>query len=261
MPQSSASANILFKLVNDEEPTILIYIDLDYIQAERLTYDPVTRRAMSPQADNLTMDFYKSEPQFPFLELPGELRNEIYGILLTNTTAVPSSAYRKHYHRKVPVNISAAILQVSRQIHSEARPLLYKLNRFHAHPTLLNGLPYLADSSRPVTSAANSALIRRYSLAVRLDCDPFWTGEDLARAFSGVDELEVEAWQASFGVCDYSVLFAFTNVRNVGRAKVSGSGLPADFAAWLGNVMQSSELEVFPPRNPVEWNEWTNGNR
>ena len=199
---------------------------------------------------------------FPFLELPGELRNQIYCILLKNTTAVRSSAHRSSDYSQTPISISASILRVSKQIYAEAMPLLYTLNHFNAHPTLLNGLPYLADSSRPVISAACSSLIRRFHLAVRLDCDPYWTTDDLIKAFSGVDELEVEAWQASFGVCDFSVMFAFSNIRGVGRARVRGYSIPSEFARWLEAAMESSrEEDAVLWDQGTQWNVWDNGNR
>ena len=181
------------------------------------------------------------EIYFPFLKLPGELRNQIYSILLKNTTAVCSGAYRSHDRSTTPLSISASILRVSKQIYAETMPLLYTLNCFQAHPTLLSGLPFLADASRPVLSTAGSSLIRRFHIAVRLDCGPFWSSDNLKIAFSGIDELEIEAWQQSFGASDYSILLAFSSVRSVGKAKVSGSSVPPDFARWLERVMESSE--------------------
>lgn len=126
---------------------------------------------------------------FPFLQLPGEIRNKIYRLLLKNTSQVPSGAYRSSGGPHTKLSIRASILRVSRQIYHEATPYLYTSNRFNAHPSFLELLPFLADSSRPVSSSRVSSMITRFYIAVRLDNDPFWTGQDLVRAFSGVKEL------------------------------------------------------------------------
>ena len=125
---------------------------------------------------------------FPFLQLPGELRNKIYKILLRNTRRVPSGAYR-HSSSQTKLNICGSILRVSKQVYCEAIPYLYTLNRFNAHPQLLKGLPFLADPSRPVLSALYSSMITRFYIAVRLDNDPRWGADDLRKAFSSVQEL------------------------------------------------------------------------
>lgn len=126
---------------------------------------------------------------FPFLELPGELRNKIYKLLLKNTGRVPSGAYRSTGGPHTKLSICASILRVSRQICHEATPYLYTYNRFNAHPLFLKQLPFFADSFRPVSQSRVSSMITHFYIAVRLDNDPFWTGEDLVKAFSGVQEL------------------------------------------------------------------------
>ena len=197
------------------------------------------------------------EKHFPFLKLPPELRNEIYCLLLTNTTPIKPCTHRRYgYDSQEPqISISASILRVSKQAYFESMPLLYSLNRFQAHPSLLNGLPFFADSYRPVISSYCSSFIRRYHMAVRLDNDPPWTSEDVARAFSGVEELVLEGWQASFGGCDNSNLMAFSSVRGVGKAKVHGSGLSPAFTRWLEKTIESSEGEEAIPHT-TEWHIW-----
>jgi len=71
-----------------------------------------------------------------------------------------------------------------------------------------------------------------------LDTDAYFTAADVARAFSGCDELEVEAWQAQFEACDYSALRLFEEVRGVRKARVVGS-VERGFADWLEMVMMS----------------------
>lgn len=58
------------------------------------------------------------------------------------------------------------------------------------------------------------------------------------RAFSGVEELQVEVFQASYGNSDFRVLELFAGIRGVGRARVFGS-VAAEFAGWLEGCMES----------------------
>ncbi|KAF2138867.1 uncharacterized protein K452DRAFT_194578, partial [Aplosporella prunicola CBS 121167] len=182
----------------------------------------------------------------PFLRLPAELRNEIYSLLLTSPTipALQRKAARCTTYsaaRALPrADIHPAILQTCRQIHAEATPMLYGRNTFAAHPSLLSGLPNLVQPSRPVTAPSVANLIRNWRLAVRLDTDARFSAKDAARAFSGAESLDIEAWQAQFEAADYSVLRLFEEVRGVRRVRVHGSVEPR-FARWLELVMMSPE--------------------
>ena len=208
----------------------------------------------------LTKTFEDKKP-FPFLQLPGELRNKIYALLLTNNTVVKTGAYRGPDSEDTPLSITVSVLRASRQTYAEAMPLLYSLNRFQAHPSLLTSLPFLADANRPVMSPIYLSLIRKYHIAVRLDCDPFWTSDDLDRAFSGIEELAVEGWQASFSENNNSNLLLFSSVRGVGRAIVYGVGLSLEFTRWLEATMESTETDIDTPWNTAEWNVWEYRNR
>ena len=73
---------------------------------------------------------------------------------------------------------------------------------------------------------------------MRLECDPFYSPAKLAKAFTGMDELEVKVFRASFGTSDYRVLEGFSIIRGVKRAKVYGS-VDRGFAERLEKVMQS----------------------
>lgn len=88
-------------------------------------------------------------------------------------------------------------------------------------------------------SARVVALMRRFHLRVRLDCDPNYSGEALVRAFSGIEELEVEVFQASYGNSDFHVLELFAGIRGVRRARVFGS-VAREFASWLEGCMESA---------------------
>ncbi|CRK23788.1 hypothetical protein BN1723_013125 [Verticillium longisporum] len=90
--------------------------------------------------------------------------------------------------------------------------------------------------------AAAAARIRRYHMRVRLDCDPAYDRDALARAFADVDELTLEVWQAAFLGADHGVLTLFEGVRGVGRVRIYGSTTGfEDYVQWLRRVMESHD--------------------
>ena len=72
---------------------------------------------------------------------------------------------------------------------------------------------------------------------MRLDCDPYYASEAVAKAFSGMEEVEVEVFRASWGIGGYSALDGFRAVRGVKRARVHGS-VGTGFARWLEKSME-----------------------
>ena len=198
---------------------------------------------------------------FRFLELPPEIRVQIYTLLLT-------SSYRPGAHECNPgrgkPGLTASILRVSRRLYSECSTLLYDLNVFQAHPALLASLPFMTEISRPILNPVNSSLIKRYYIEVRLDSDPFWNGYDLKKAFSRCRELHVVSWQASFGNCGLDNLFPFVHVRGIGKARVEGSSVSPEFGRWLEVVMESEEDEWTDGMGLSglpEYHIWDQGNR
>jgi hypothetical protein len=85
-------------------------------------------------------------------------------------------------------------------------------------------------------------MIRRFYISVRLDCDPNFSAQKAKEAFSGVDELTLDVFQAQFGSSDFKVLRLFETVRGVKRARVCGSisGFP-EYAKWLVEAMMTAE--------------------
>jgi hypothetical protein len=162
-----------------------------------------------------------------FLDLPGEIRNQIYRRLLI---VPPLSTSRLLSNPP----IYPQILSVCRKVHEEARQILYSCNTFLAHTDLLSGLPRLRLCYDTISSPTLIPLIQRYHIRVRLDCDPNFSLEKATNAFSGVEELTIEVFQAQFGSSDYKVLRLFEGVRGVKRARVYGSvtAFP-EYVAWL----------------------------
>lgn len=107
-------------------------------------------------------------------------------------------------------------------------------------------------------------MIRKWHICIRLDCDPNWSKDQVTQAFSGMEALEVELWEASFGGAGMKVLEGFWDVRGVGKAKVSGMVRPR-MARWLEGVMESSigkEVENWEENEGGEkWNARDNGPR
>lgn len=182
---------------------------------------------------------YHPQPQSPLLSLPCEIRLEIYKhLLVLPYDHIQIKRVHLVAHRRLgPPLLHPAILRTCRQIQSEAEPLLYTRNTFTAHATLLTGMPSLPPTQGSVTHARVAGLIRRWRLDVRLDADPRYTAAVVAAAFSGCDLLEVECWQAMYGVADPGeVLGTFVGVRGVKRCVVRGS-VGKDWIAALERSM------------------------
>lgn len=77
--------------------------------------------------------------------------------------------------------------------------------------------------------------------------------EQVTKAFSGVEELTIEVFQAQFGSCGREVLGLWEGVRGVKRARVYGSvtAFPG-YARWLGGSMEMGVGEVVEPFMDVE---------
>jgi hypothetical protein len=74
------------------------------------------------------MDDIAQQP-FRFLDLPGELRNKIYDLLLC-TFHVQSNGLRPRELCRAKHNTESNILRANRQIHREAYYVMIKTNRF-----------------------------------------------------------------------------------------------------------------------------------
>ncbi|KAM0324192.1 hypothetical protein ACHAQA_008386 [Verticillium albo-atrum] len=187
------------------------------------------------------MDGRTAARQCPFLEwLPLEMRLEIYKHLLVHP---PLTRNLLGAHSSRPLH--TAILRVCRQIYAEASGMLYGENTFLAHQTMLTSFPRLRVGYSPVKEASAASRIRRYHMRVRLDCDPAYDRDAVTTAFTGVDELTLEVWQAAFLAADHGVLKLFEGVREVGRVKIYGSTTGFDdYVLWLAGVMESHGTNV-----------------
>lgn len=188
-----------------------------------------------------------------FLDLPLEIREQIYIHLLAPppppgpTTDLPLPQASTHVH--LPLKLHPAILAVSRQIHTEALPVLYTHNTFRCHPSLLTSFPRLYPapnypdiwySQLSETTCPGVRLIRKWFLKARLDCGPFWDTETVKSAFTGAEELTIEAWQSMFRESGNDVLRIFEGVRGVRRVRIQGSTTGMEgYVKWLEGVMSS----------------------
>ncbi|KAI7622971.1 hypothetical protein KC343_g439 [Hortaea werneckii] len=158
------------------------------------------------------MDGAVDQSASALLSLPPELRNEIWRYLLVLHPSSPSPNSNAIDRKPPPPpsppasgqpHICANVLRTCKQASTEATPILYGENTFNAHPSLLATLPSLLLSTLPVrlvrppvTHPRVVRLIRKFSLHVRLDTDPRFTSAQAEESFNGVDELEVEVFQA-----------------------------------------------------------------
>jgi hypothetical protein len=166
-----------------------------------------------------------------FLDLPGEIRNQIYFQLLI---VLPVSVSQLLHHPP----IYPQILGVCKKVHEEARRILYSCNTFLAHPNLLSSFPRLRLHYSTISSPTLISLIQRYHIRVRLDCDPNFSLKEANHSFTGIEELTIEVFQAQFGSSDYKVLRLFEGVRGVKRARIYGSvtSFP-EYVQWLETAM------------------------
>jgi len=178
----------------------------------------------------------------PFLDLPGEIRNQILRLLLTHSTPIITrSANQLAPPKPTPLGLSLGILLTSWRTYYEGLSILYAENTFQAHPSYLISMLFAMDPTLTVASH-HVSMIRRFHIRVRLDCDPYYKPEAVQAVFTGADQLEVEVFRASWGIGGYESLDGFMGIRGVGRARVHGS-VGKKFARWLEECMQSREGE------------------
>lgn len=178
---------------------------------------------------------------FCFLELPGEIRNQILRLLLTHNTPI-ITRFANQLAPPEPTNLRLCphILLSSRRIYHDGLSILYGENTFQAHPSYLTSMLFAMDPFRPVTASVCVEMIRRFHIRVRLDCDPYYKAEAVKKAFSGADSLEVEIFRSSWGMGGYDAFEGYMGVRGVRKARVHGS-VGVEFAEWLEGVMQAPQ--------------------
>jgi len=175
------------------------------------------------------------------MDLPGEIRNKIYLELLT----IPDLSTPR---RLGDPPLHPRILEVSKKIHSESKQFLYGRNTYLAHPNLLTGLPRLRLYYDTIRCKHLIDLISRYHIRVRLDCDPNFSAEKASDAFSGVEDLTIEVFQAQFGGSDYTVLKLFEAIRGVKKVKIYGSIVAfPEYVSWLRDVMMTPKDGIITP--------------
>jgi len=231
-----------------------------------------------PSTAGLELNSMADQSASSLLSLPPELRNAIWSYLLIHTpaqnAALPSHLFPVAGARIRQQRFCANVLQTCKQVCSEGTPILYGENTFSAHSSLLATLPsflLLMKPNRvclpPVKCPRVGKLIRRYYIHVRLDTDPRFTKLQAEESFSGVEELEIEVFQAMYGSCDFSVLNLFESVREVGKAVVQGSVGDGKYAEWLARTMMSptdAEIPAFSEKyigGDKAWDAWQHGNR
>jgi hypothetical protein len=177
-----------------------------------------------------------------FLDLPGEIRNQIYlQLLVLPAISLP---------RKLGDGpIYPQILKTCHKVYEEAKQILYGRNTFLAHHNLLIDLPRLRLYYDAITSPTLITLIKRYHIRIRLDNDPNFISAKATEAFTSVEEFTIEVFQAQYGGSDYRTLKLFEGIRGVKKARVYGSTTAfPEYVEWLQNSMMApveKEVEVF----------------
>lgn len=231
-------------------------------------------RKQPPQID---LETTNTQPQCLLLQLPPEIRNQIWDLLLVQNIHLKRGT---PYHTipdesKRRTRFCANVLRTCKQINAEGTPILYGENVFQAHRSLLATLPslvlHLASDPvccPPVTNSRVVKLIRRFHVFVRLDTDPRFSASQVEESFNGADELHIDVFQSMYGSSDFSVLKLFEGVRGVGKAKIEGSLGDRRYADWLAGVLmlplgaepREPFWEEFVGGNPA-WHAWAQGSR
>jgi hypothetical protein len=109
-------------------------------------------------------------------------------------------------------------------------------------------------------------MITRYHIRIRLDNDPNFISTKATEAFTGVEELTIEVFQAQYGGSDYRTLRLFEGIRGVKKARVYGSTTAfPEYVEWLQDSLMApigAEVEVFdkdkiPARQVGTYDLWT----
>lgn len=236
-------------------------------------------RKNEQEQDSMDMQHQQADQsQCQLLSLPAELRNHIWQYLLVQ--CLQSYPLPAHLFPEAPesarrrTRFCANILRTCKRINAEGTKILYGENVFLAHPSLLTELPsflLLKNPNRvklpPVLCPRVSKFIRKYFIHLRLDIDPRFSRNQVEESFNGVEELEVEVFQAMYGSCDFGNLQLFEGVRGVGKAVVHGSVGDGRYADWLARTMEQPRDSDATPFSEEyvggnkAWDAWTNGSR
>ncbi|KAL7816931.1 hypothetical protein V8C44DRAFT_322017 [Trichoderma aethiopicum] len=240
---------------------------------EALHHSPHEASSTMPPKYTEPTSTSSSTPKVGFMSLPLELRFQIYTHLLTippppsSSSSSFSSKPQPPSHAALsatspsphePSHIHPAILLANRQINWEATPFLYSANIFIAHPSLLTTFPRLRNWYPPLREAKTlTPLIRRFHVQIRLDLPLPFDREKARDAFSGLDELSIDAVQAMFLGVDCTNLAVFELVRGVKRVSVGGSTTGFEgYIDWLVGAMMSPVGTEVAPYEPVCESPW-----
>ncbi|KAI4221762.1 MAG: hypothetical protein L6R36_006656 [Xanthoria steineri] len=97
---------------------------------------------------------------FPFLQLPAEIRNQIYGLCLVVDGTInpyPAPSYDRPIVTKGQSKPLVVLLRVSKRVNAEARPILYGRNTWHLNLKCVDvGLHQAAFKRQPLWENINS---------------------------------------------------------------------------------------------------------
>ena len=205
-----------------------------------------------------------------FLDLPLEIRREVYSYLLV----IPDySKFVGHSISGRRLSAGTGILATCRQINAEAEPVLYGSNLFLADQRRLTKLARLRAWSRPFSLPDKLALIRRWWLSVPHEmnervpphlylsvkqCDWWYGPEDARAAFTGVEELVLELlYYGPYYPPRLDSLRRFERVRGVKVVRIVNCPEELEgYCGWLKRAMTSpvgSEVQPYIDNAQAQW--------
>jgi len=150
----------------------------DFLRARRIKDPNLNRKGMP----GLTMLLLVADRErvFQFLDLPAELRVEVYKHSVVARRFV-TSLQRRGWHSR-EVRTARSLMRVSHQIHDEIKPIFYGLNFFLVRP------PRAAYLSHP-SSKRSYDFIQRLALDVHAYLDPYIAGMTRFKPPSGIRQI------------------------------------------------------------------------
>ncbi len=189
------------------------------------------------------------DPSFcPFLDLPGELRNAVYGYLVKDCWLDEGArVYPGPFRRGRLAKSGMEILLVNRQLYHEASGILYEQSRFTIDiggNTLATG-KFRSNVALMSTCRIFIHMNPRYSpehiewtrVQIKMLCDTFTLGGSLKSLTVYYDDLSTLPGEQRK---DRKMLAPFSTLRNLKETRVSGVGISLDYALLLENIMKGA---------------------
>lgn len=151
------------------------------------------------QSSRSTTALAKPKAATTFLDLPAELRNQVYKLTLISSGKITSNPMTGHYRRGEPNRFTPGLLAVSRQVHLECAPVFYGGNTWY--------VPEEDRPTWPMRIGRNIVHLRELNLSVFGECLMGEFDIDLASV--------VRTLQQAHNLRDFRVFFDYCSEKQI----------------------------------------------